>query len=100
MDADTPAVEFVLHSDTTLNHVHLFNLSLVSWDDETGDTMYDATPEHIQYQVDPEHPLSVKTVIWGDTPNLAVGYADDESVYHFAFIDISGEDGSLILREF
>ncbi len=100
MDADTPTVEFVLHSDTTLNHVHLFNLTLLSWDDVSGDMVYDAALEHIQYQVDHEHPLSVTTVIWGDTPNLAVGYADEEGVYHFTFIEISGEDGSLILREF
>ncbi|MBQ3156956.1 MAG: SH3 domain-containing protein [Clostridia bacterium] len=100
IDADTPAVEFVLHSDMTLNHVHLFNVCPVSWDDETGDTVYDATLEHIQYQVDPEHPLSVKTVIWGDTPNLAVGYADEDGTYHFVFVEISGEDGSLLLREF
>ena len=100
IDADTPAVEFVLHSDKTLNHVHLFNLSPVSWDDETGDTVYDATLEHIQYQVDPGHPLSVKTVIWGDAPNLAVGYADEDGTYHFVFVEISGEDGSLLLREF
>ena len=39
-------------------------------------------------------------MIWGDMPNLAVGYEDDAGVYHFAFIEISGEDGSLILREF
>lgn len=100
MDADTPVVGFVLHSDTTLNHVHLFNLSLVSLADDTGDTVYDATLEHIQYQVDPEHPLSVTTVIWGDTPNLAVGYAAEDGAYHFVFVEISGEDGSLLLREF
>lgn len=100
VDEDTPPVEFVLHSDTTLNHVHVFNLSLVSWDDETGEAAFDAVLDHIQYQVDPEHPLSVTTVIYGDMPNLAVGFADANGVYHFAFIEISGEDGSLILREF
>jgi hypothetical protein len=47
--------------------------------------------------VDPEHPLSVGAVIWGDMPNLAVGYADESGAYHFAFVEISGEDGSLIL---
>ena len=100
MDADTPAVEFVLHSDEQLNHVHLFNLSLASWDEETGDAVFEATLEHIQYQVDPEHPLSVIAVIWGEIPNLAVGYADAQGGYHFVFVEISGEDGRLLLREF
>ena len=34
------------------------------------------------------------------TPNLAVGYEDPNGMYHFAFIEMSGEDGSLYLREF
>lgn len=99
-DPELPKVEFVLYPDTTVSHVHLFSVSMISWDDETGDEVYEATLEDIQYQLDPEHPLSVGAVIWGDMPNLAVGYADADGVYHFAFIEISGEDGSLILREF
>lgn len=99
-DPELPKVEFVLYSDTTISHVHLFSVTMTSWDDETGDAVYEATLEDIQYQLDPEHPLSVGAVIWGDMPNLAVGYADADGVYHFAFIEISGEDGSLILREF
>ena len=95
-----PKVTFVLHSEATINHVHLFRVELRDWDGETGEAIYDATLEHIQYQVDPDHPLFVGAVIWGDMPNLAVGYEDSLGVYHFAFVEISGEDGSLILREF
>ena len=97
---DLPKVHFILYSDETVNHVHLFSISMRSWDEATGEVIYDATLENIQYQVDPEHPLSVGAVIWGDMPNLAVGYADENGAYHFAFVEISGEDGSLILREF
>jgi hypothetical protein len=100
VDAAIPKLKFVLHSDETVNHVHLFSISLCSWDSETGEAIYDATLENIQYQVAPQHPLSVTAVIWGDTPNLAVGYEDAQGVYHFAFVEISGEDGSLLLREF
>ena len=99
-DPELPKATFVLHTDTTIHHVHLFSVSLNSWDEDTGDEFYEATLEDIQYQMDPEHPLYVGAVIWGDTPNLAVGFEDEEGVYHFAFIEISGEDGSLILREF
>ena len=55
---------------------------------------------HIQYQVDPEHPLSVTAVMYGDMPNLAVGYEDWTGAYHFVFVEISGEDGSIYLNEF
>ena len=99
-DPELPKVTLVLHTDTTIHHVHLFSVFLSSWDERTGDAVYEATLEDIQYQLDPEHPLYVGAVIWGDMPNLAVGFEDDEGVYHFAFIEISGEDGSLILREF
>ena len=99
-DPELPKVEFVLYSDTAVNHVHLFSVSMSSWDEATGDTVYEAILEDIQYQLAPEHPLYVGAVIWGDMPNLAVGYEDPNGAYHFAFIEISGEDGSLVLREF
>lgn len=99
-DPELPKVTFVMYTDTTINHVHLFSVSMRAWDEETGDEVYEATLEDIQYQMDPDHPLYVGAVIWGDMPNLAVGYLDAEGVYHFAFIEVSGEDGSLILREF
>ena len=99
-DEDNAKVKFVLYSDDTLSQVHLFSVSINSLDADTGYAEFEAILEETQYQMDPEHPLVVGAVIWGDTPNLAVGYADALGVYHFTFIEISGEDGSLILREF
>ena len=98
--ADLPTVNFVLYSDEALCKVHLFSVSMIAWDDETGDETYEAVLEDIQYQLDPEHTLCVGALIWGDMPNLAVGYEDERGGYHFAFVEISGEDGSLMLREF
>ena len=103
MEADSedfPKVSFVLHTDTVISTVHLFSVSLRSMDDETGEAVLDLTLENIKYHMNPEHPLAVGAVIWGDMPNLAVGYQDWMGAYHFAFVEISGEDGSLILREF
>ena len=95
---DLPKETFVLYSDNTVNKVHLFN-AVSSWD-EYGNVIFEATLEHIQPRVDPDHPLLVGAVIWGDTPNLIVSYEDERCAYHFAFVEISGEDGSLLLREF
>ena len=102
LEADdvVPKLPFVLYSDETINHVHLFSIEMTDCDYETGNAVYTAVLEHIQYQVDPEHPLFVGAVIWGDSPNLAVGYQDSNGRYHFAFIELSGEDGSLHLDEF
>ena len=97
---DLPKVKFVLYSDEAICKVHLFSVSMIDWDDEAGVIAYEATLENVQLLVDPEHPLCVGAVIWGDMSNLAVGFEDAEGKYHFAFIEISGEDGSLMLREF
>ena len=95
-----PKLPFVLCAETEIGKVHLFSLSMTSFDSDSGEAVYEATLDNIQYQMDPEHPMLVGAVIWGDTPNLAVGYEHSQGVYHFAFIEISGEDGRLMLREF
>ena len=99
-DEESPRLKFVLYSDFVINHVHLFSTELMVLDEATGEAEYELTLENIQYEMAPDHPLSVTTVVYGDTPNLAVGYQDWTGAYHFAFVEISGEDGSLILREF
>lgn len=99
-DEALPKAAFVLHSDKPVSKVHLFSVSMQSMDADTGETIFDAALEHVQPQVDPAHPLFVGAVIWGDMPNLAVGYEDEAGLYRFAFVEISGVDGSFLLREF
>lgn len=100
VDEDTPKVRFVLYADSSVKKVHLFSVSIQCIDDETGVEVMDAILENIQYEMAPEHPLAVTAVMYGDMPNLAVGYEDGTGAYHFAFIEISGEDGSILLSEF
>lgn len=100
VDEDTPKVHYVLYADETVKKVHLFSVSIRCIDDETGEEVIDTTLEDMQQQVDPEHPLSVTAVMYGDMPNLAVGYEDWTGAYHFVFVEISGEDGSIYLIEF
>lgn len=100
VDEDIPKVRYVLYTDSLLKHVHLFSVSIRCIDDETGEEVIDTTLEETISQLDPEHPLAVTAVMYGDMPNLAVGYEDLMGAYHFAFVDMSGEDGSLYLSEF
>ena len=100
VDEDIPKVKFVLYADSPVKQVHLFSVSIQCIDDETGEEVIDAILENIQYEMAPEHPLAVTAVMYGDMPNLAVGYEDETGAYHFAFIEISGEDGSILLSEF
>lgn len=99
-DQGLPMASFVLHTDKTLRTVHLFGVSLRTMDDDSGTAVLALTLEHIQHQLEPEHPLAVTASLDGAIPNLAVGYESEPGVYRFAFIEISGEDGSLLLREF
>ena len=99
-DPDFPPLRFVLHSDETLWKVHLYSVELMDTDDMTGQTELQLTLEDMLHRLDPQHPLCVTGVMYGSTPNLAVGYEDPQGMYHFAFIEMSGEDGSLLLREF
>ena len=99
-DEDVPKVRFVLYADSPVKQVHLFSVSIQCIDDETGEEVIDAILKNIQYEITPEHPLAVTAVMYGDMPNLAVGYEDETGAYHFAFIEISGEDGSIFLNEF
>ena len=98
--AEYPA-EFVLYSDSYASSVHLFNAEMV-WDMEADtDTMlYKAELVNIQYLVDAENPLYVCAEFYGDMPNLMVGYMDHGGIYRFAFVEVSGEDGSIYLNEF
>lgn len=100
VDEDIPKVRFVLYADSPVKQVHLFSVSIQCINDETGEEVIDAILENIQYEMTPEHPLAVTAVMYGDMPNLAVGYEDGTGAYHFAFIEISGEDGSILLNEF
>ena len=97
---DYPVLNFVLYSEETLGKIHLYRLELMTCDEETGEAEYEFTLDDMQYTLEPEHPISVTGMMYGDMPNLAVGYEDSHGVYHFAFVDMSGEDGSLYLREF
>ena len=99
-DTHDPKTSFVLYTDSCVNNVHLFLLEMLSMDDQAGIVTYSAFLENIQYQLDSKTPLLIEASIYGTIPNLAVGYQDPLGAYHFAFVEISGEDGELLLREF
>ena len=99
-DTYDPKTSFVLYTDSCVNNVHLFLLEMLSMDDQAGIVTYNAFLENIQYQLDSKTPLLIQAPIYGTIPNLAVGYQDPLGAYHFAFVEISGEDGELLLREF
>lgn len=47
----------------------------------------------------PERPLVVRMTFPGDLPAYGVSYVDAQEDVHHLLLDISGKDGSLMLRE-
>lgn len=99
-DTGAPRAEFVLYTETEVSNLQLFSLEMLSFDDESGVMQFTATLEYIQPLLSAERPLLAAMTIHGLLPSLAVGYMDALGVYHFAFVEISGEDGGLLLLEF
>ena len=99
-ELDFPRLNYVLHSGETLGKIHLYSVELMVWDEDTGEAEFEFTLEDMQYELAPGQAISATAVMFGMTPNLAVGYEDQNGMYHFAFIEMSGEDGSLYLKEF
>jgi hypothetical protein len=99
-ETDFPRLNYVLYAEDTLCKLHLYSLELMNMDEDTGEAEFEFTLEDMQYELAPGHAISVTAVMFGMTPNLAVGYEDPQGMYHFAFVEMSGEDGSLYLKEF
>ena len=49
--------------------------------------------------VTPDTPIAVQLIFPGDLPAYGISYEDQQGVLHCYAIEISGEDGSLLLRE-
>lgn len=91
---------FVLYSDSTASNVQCFHLELQMQDPDTGEAIFPAVCSHSAPVVNAAQPLYVSAALDGAIPNFAVGYMDPHGVYRFAFVEISGKDRTLILREF
>lgn len=68
---------------------------------DDGTFSYAAEPVYSLERLTPEQPLVVRMAFPGDIPAYGISYVDesgDGMTHHFA-VEISGEDGSLLLRE-
>jgi len=97
-DMGAPRAKFVLEADETLLNVQLLDVSLSEFTD--GAAIYDVQLAYTLPKLNTVNSLLVSTVLDGAVPNLAVCYMDDMGEYYFVFVQISGEDGSLILTPF
>lgn len=68
---------------------------------DDGSVSYSAEPLYSLDVLTPERPLAVRMSFPGDIPAYGISYTDEygDGLTHRLTVEISGEDGSLILRE-
>ena len=68
--------------------------------DENGNIKFASEEVYSRESLDPECPLAAALDFFGDVPNNGFSYVDDNGTTKSYAVNISGEDGSLILTEF
>ena len=68
---------------------------------EDGTVSYASKPIYSLDRLTPERPLVVCMTFPGDTPTYGISYVDEsgDGMMHHLTVEISGEDGTLLLRE-
>ena len=86
---------------TTGDGVEDFRLLALELEDvsETGAMTFSAREVYQQDALTPERPLMVELIFYGDIPNYGVACVDGTGAERRFVLEISGADGSLLLRE-
>lgn len=67
--------------------------------DENGNIKFAAEEVYFRERLDPECPLAAALDFFGDIPNNGFSYVDDNGTTKSYAVNISGEDGSIIMTE-
>lgn len=67
--------------------------------DENGNIKYASEEVYSRESLDPECPFAAALDFFGDIPNNGFSYVDDNGTVKSYALNISGEDGSLIMTE-
>lgn len=88
-------------TDSAVEYFTLLELTLeVVRDDGTMTfSSYPAVQDAFLETLSPEHPIVVELVFPGDLPNYGISYLDTHGDIRRFALEISGEDGSILLRE-
>lgn len=66
---------------------------------EKGEATYAAEELYSMEELTPMRPLAAEIVFYGDIPNCGISYIDENGVTRNYTVEISGEDGSVLLNE-
>lgn len=98
VDEGEYAVPVLFTASRTVTNFELMRLTVSEVYDD-GTVFYATSPIHFMECLTSDCPLVVYIVFPGDTPAYGISYVDESDVTHRFAIEISGEDGSILLRE-
>ncbi len=98
MQADEDAVTVVFFTDSPVTDFTILALQLEDVD-EDGTAVYKTEERLNAGELTPEEPIAVDLSFYGDMPNNAISYVDQDGATRCLAVEISGMDGSLNLFE-
>lgn len=94
-----PVSTILFLADSTVTSFQISSLFLENIDDY-GNMDFSVTPLYTQETLTPDWALAVDLTFYGDLPSYGISYVDaNRQLWRFA-IEISGEDGSIVLTEY
>ncbi len=95
---DEPQARILFTPSAELTHFQLLSVSLAGFDD--NGEQWEAEPVYTLESLTPESPLLASVTFIGDMPNNGFSYIDAQGERRSWILDMSGEDGSLVIWEF
>lgn len=96
-DGDT-AAEIIFMSEQGVTDFELMSLTIHEVYDD-GTVSYSAEPIYTLDVLTPVRPLVVRMTFPGDIPTYGISYVDEDGAIHRLTLEISGKDGTLLLKE-
>jgi len=94
-----PQAKILFSSDRAVKDFKVLALAFENMD-ENGKITFAVKELYRLDQLTPDRPLAVVTTFFGSLPNNGLSYVDEDGVTRKFAVNVSGEDGSLVLTEF
>ncbi len=98
-DTDESQVKVMFTCESTVKDFKFLELTFKDVDEE-GKTSFDVKEMYSSEELTPERPLVVGMSFYGSIAHYGISYIDENGTTRSYAVDLSGEDGSVILWEF
>ena len=98
-DKTEPQVKVAFSTDSLVENFKVLALSLEDVD-ENGQMTFSEKQLYTLDSLTSERPLVVAMTFYGSVPRYGISYVDQNGTERRFAVEMSGEDGSILLREF